>query len=660
MKKRVLYPILAVALVLAMGVPVGMHMATPVMAATVTFTGDVTVDFVGPGILVIPDPGGVGDVGLPGIAPPGTISGWDMEDLRLTYDSATDTLYVGINTPRIAGDADGDGNPGGTSNWLATNDGTDLPDLGGTETIAVYFDLNQDGTFDVIAGVGGTTDITGFTVAQFDGSPFNPALAFGAALPANTGSYYANPSAAAPHFEFTILDFSTLPGQDAMLGSFRVWAFMGSLHDDGIGEDYIQYQQSPNTMVTIVSSAPEVVSGGSVNLTITESNTGSVNLTDVRVEVTKNGELLATLDETTPGWSSSGNMDNVLDPGETWSWAISSGAITATTQFVATGSGVAPGDFLVTYPDYSSERDEVTVNATNPGIDLEKYVWDGTNWHDADAPATGPNLADTVNPVVFRFVITNIGNADLTSVNLTDTDISAFFTDQGLTNPAIFPLASLTVNATATFYGSLPWSAGQHSNTATVTGTPPVGPDVSDSDPAHYFGSQPSIDLEKHVWDGTSWHDADAATGPYLSGSVNPVIFRFIITNDGGGQLTSVNLTDTDISAFFTDQGLINPAIFPIASLAENDSVTVYGKVAWQPGQHSNTAIAIGTPPVGPNVTASDPAHYFGSEPPPPIVVGWQGEPVSRLAVLSPLIGLLAAIVAAASLLVLRRRRCQG
>jgi len=57
---------------------------------------------------MIPDSMGVGDVGLPLNAPPGTVSGWDMVDLRLTYDTATDTLYVGINTFGIAGDADGD------------------------------------------------------------------------------------------------------------------------------------------------------------------------------------------------------------------------------------------------------------------------------------------------------------------------------------------------------------------------------------------------------------------------------------------------------------------------------------------------------------------------------------------------------------------------
>ncbi|MGB6873620.1 MAG: hypothetical protein WBE46_05740, partial [Dehalococcoidia bacterium] len=363
MKRRTLSSIMALVLVLGMA----LTLATPAGAATPTFTGDVPTDFTGPGILTIPDPGG--DAGLPNNAPAGTISGWDMADLRLTYNATTDTLYVGINTFGIAGDADGDGFPGGTSGWLAINQGADNSNLGSTETIAVYFDLNQDGTFDVIAGVSGSTNVTGFTVADFSGNPWNPAFAFGTALPTNTGSYHANPSAADPDFEFTILDFSTLPGQDALLGGFRVWAFMGSLADDGIGEDFIRYEQKPSTITTIASSAAMVASGDTVDLTVTEANpiaAYSVNLTNPQVAVNNGTTDIAVLNNLTPGMTGDTNIDGILNVGETWSWNISSGAINATTTFVATGSGIAPGDFLVTYPGDLRERDEVTVDTIKP------------------------------------------------------------------------------------------------------------------------------------------------------------------------------------------------------------------------------------------------------------------------------------------------------
>jgi hypothetical protein len=359
--------------VLALALALGMvpALATPVWAATPTFTGNVTADFAGPGILTIPDPGGVGDVGLPANKPNGTVSGWDMVDLRLTYNAATDTLYVGINTYGIAGDADGNGDPGGTSTWLAANGGTDVANVGGTETIAVFFDLDKNGTFDVIAGVSGSTNITGFTVANFSGSPWYPSGAFGTALPSHTGSYHANPSAAKPDFEFTILNFSTLPGSDASVGGFIVWAFMGSLQDDGIGEDSLQYEQNPHTIATIVSSAATVVSGGSASLNVTETNPAgpySVSVTSPQVALTKNGSPLATLNKTSIYYASGDtNGNGILNPGETWKWTnIPSGPITGPTTFVARGSGAAPGDFPVNYLTDPLEQVDVTVNTGAP------------------------------------------------------------------------------------------------------------------------------------------------------------------------------------------------------------------------------------------------------------------------------------------------------
>jgi uncharacterized repeat protein (TIGR01451 family) len=266
-----------------------------------------------------------------------------------------------------------------------------------------------------------------------------------------------------------------------------------------------------------------------------------------------------------------------------------------------------------------SNGDGVTVRVNKnsriiqPDIDIEKYVWDGAGWQDADT-TTGPYLPSTQDPVVFKFEIDNTGDVELTSVNLTDTDMLAFYTDQACTSPASFP-TTLAVNETKTYYGQLAWAAGQHSNNATATGTPPVGDPVSDSDPSHYFGSGASIDLEKHVWDGATWHDADTPTGPSLTSAQNPVVFRFVITNNDNVNLTNVTLTDTDISAFYTDQACTSPATFPIATLATNTSATVYGKLAWAPGQHSNNATATGTPPVGGPVSDSDPAHYFGPGP---------------------------------------------
>jgi len=52
----------------------------------------------------------------------------------------------------------------------------------------------------------------------------------------------------------------------------------------------------------------------------------------------------------------------VLDPGETWSWTITSDPINEVpTTFVATGFGTDPLDNVITYPGDPDERDSVIV-----------------------------------------------------------------------------------------------------------------------------------------------------------------------------------------------------------------------------------------------------------------------------------------------------------
>ena len=213
---------------------------TPLAAAPV-FTGMAQVDFADPLSVLVNDPSVAPDVTLPNTAPAGTISGWDMDRVWLYYEVGTDTLYVGLQTFGIGGDADGNGLDGNTAPWLIG--GVDEPAFAGTESFALMFDLDENGTFDVIAGVDAASDITGLQVALFDPSATLPMLAFGLMLPAHTGAAFGNPNAGAPHVEFTIANFSLLPGNNGSVGPFGVQAFMGSLSDDGIGEDLI-----PNAM----------------------------------------------------------------------------------------------------------------------------------------------------------------------------------------------------------------------------------------------------------------------------------------------------------------------------------------------------------------------------------------------------------------------------
>ncbi|MFQ5401212.1 MAG: SdrD B-like domain-containing protein, partial [Anaerolineae bacterium] len=217
-------------------------------AAAPIFTGSVPHDFTAPDVLVVHDPGNI-DVGVTSLFPAGTISGWDMAAIYLDYDSNTDTMYVGIDCYVICGDADGDGNPGNTSAILRDDlFGHDFPDLFSTESFVVLFDTNNDytgpfdpGNFDAAVGVNATMDLSGFAAYEFTGNAFNPAGPFGPLLP-NTVTLFGSPDVNAPDFEFSIADFSTLPGFTFTPGddlTFQLSAYAGSREDPGIGEDYL-------------------------------------------------------------------------------------------------------------------------------------------------------------------------------------------------------------------------------------------------------------------------------------------------------------------------------------------------------------------------------------------------------------------------------------
>ena len=123
-------------------------------------------------------------------------------------------------------------------------------------------------------------------------------------------------------------------------------------------------------------------------------------------------------------------------------------------------------------------------------IDVEKFVYNGTAYEDADT-VTGPYLTSAQTPVIFKFTIHNDGNIALINVDLTDTDLTTFYTNEACTILASLP-TTLAVDETRTFYAKLDWAAGQHTDTGTAEATPPAGGDVSNSDDANYFGQDES------------------------------------------------------------------------------------------------------------------------------------------------------------------------
>jgi hypothetical protein len=491
-------------------------MAAPALAQP-PLSGNVEVDFTGSGVLIIPDP--IGDVGLPGNATPGTVSGWDMKDLRLAYDVATDTMYIGINVgfnaSTILGDADGDGNPGVTSSWLATNGGQDLANLAQSETAAVYFDLDQNGVWDVIGGISGsgTTDYSGFSVNNFT-EPFFPPLSFGAALPTNTGSISPNPDALHPDLEFTVTNWTALPGNDGDF-SFCVGAFLGSLQDDGIGEDFLDYCQSPDICIEKTvdcngdgnfSREEAWYAGDNATWKVVVTNCGTCNLTNVIVTDSNGHNFGAPFDLAVAAPPVEFTYDTVVNVSTT-----NNATVTAND---ALGGTVFNSSFAIN-------------NVIGPGICIEKTVdcnGDG-NFSDEETWYAG-------DVATWKVVVTNCGTSNLTNVTITDTNGHNFGA------PFNLPVGADPVEFTYDTVVSV-----NTTNNATVTASDSLGGTVSDWDVAtNYVISPPDICIEKTVDCNNDTIFLDEDVG-YAGDTAH---WKVVVWNCGGSNLTNVIVTDTN------------------------------------------------------------------------------------------------------------------
>jgi len=225
-------------------------------ANPITFTGKVENDFPSPSPGVYVQPGTApGDVAQADwITKAGWTTGWNIKDIRFAYDPASDTLQVGINTYSIAGNSSGNGTPGVPDPRQTKVGGVDPAHIGGLGSISVAF-ANDGSTIAThgqpvaIAGVPADKShagpgIDGFTVSTYATSNSGLAYSYGVNLPSHQGVLAFDPSAAHPNFEFTVSNFSKIPGLDPSSG-FWVQAFAGSPNDVIAGEDTIGWLRVP-------------------------------------------------------------------------------------------------------------------------------------------------------------------------------------------------------------------------------------------------------------------------------------------------------------------------------------------------------------------------------------------------------------------------------
>jgi hypothetical protein len=321
--------------------------------------------------------------------------------------------------------------------------------------------------------------------------------------------------------------------------------------------------------------------GETITYTFTVTNTGNVTLTNV------------TLVDSVGGVTITGGPIPVLPVGAvdsttfTGSYTITQADIDAGHVFlnVATVTGTPPVG-----PPVSDDDDHDEPLPQFPAIDLIKTgVFQDEN---------GDGYADVGETITYTFTVTNTGNVTLTNVTLVDSVGGVTITGG--------PIPVLPVGAvdSTTFTGSYTITqadidAGTFLNVATVTGTPPVGPPVSDDDDHDEpLPQNPAIDLIKTGVFQDENGDGYADVGETIT-------YTFTVTNTGNVTLTNVTLVDSVGGVTITGGPI------PVLPVGAVDSTTFTGSYTItqadiDAGTFLNVATVTGTPPVGPPVSDDD------------------------------------------------------
>ena len=195
----------------------------------------------------------------------------------------------------------------------------------------------------------------------------------------------------------------------------------------------------------------------------------------------------------------------------------------------------------------SSDPENVPV-PQNPAISIVKSL--ASN---ADEDGSGDvSLGDTLT---YSFTVTNTGNVTLTGVTVADPTA----TMSGGPIASLAPGAVDSTTFTATYVvTSADVAAGQSVNTATVSGTPPSGPDETASDDETVTVVQAILALSKtsvvtqltssftnsvqvsSTSDGTA---SDSAADLVVTGS--EIVYTITVTNSGTGNAAGVEIIDT-------------------------------------------------------------------------------------------------------------------
>jgi uncharacterized repeat protein (TIGR01451 family) len=283
----------------------------------------------------------------------------------------------------------------------------------------------------------------------------------------------------------------------------------------------------PAIKITKDTSTPTVVSGGTATFSIKVENTGDVTLTNVNVT-----------DALAPNCANA--SVGTLAAGASTTYSCTLANVTSSLTNSATATGTTPLNGTVT------STDTADVAVIHPSIKITK---------DTSTPTITVGQTAT-----FSIKVENTGDVTLTNVNVTDALAP---------NCANASVGTLAAGASTTYSCTLANVTSSFTNSATATGTPPVGSDVTSTDTAQVAvqAAQPTL---------TTVASADVALGggpisdvATLSGGYQPkgtIVFKLWdnsqctgtpaftsadVAVDGNGPYVSGNYTPTAAGTYY-------------------------------------------------------------------------------------------------------------
>lgn len=281
---------------------------------------------------------------------------------------------------------------------------------------------------------------------------------------------------------------------------------------------------------------------------VVTTGTSNVALDQVTV-LDDNGTPTNNTDNFNPTFvSGDTNSNNRLDLTETWTYQATRPVVTAqyTNTATATGNPVDATGADITFAQNVSDTDSANYFGAASSINLVKQV----NGQDANT-TTGPTLL-VGSQATFTYIATNTGGTVLGTVTVRDDNgtpgnTADDFTVTNLLSGDANSNGRMETTETWTFQATRTVTTGQYTNIATVTGNPVDAngtdiaglADVTDTDPANYFGVTTAINLVK----STNGQDANTTPGPALVVGANAT-FTYVLTNTGSAALGTVVLRD--------------------------------------------------------------------------------------------------------------------